>query len=118
MNDPRASRGEDIRPYGKHVRRFNALSMALTMAIDVCDHKARRIGARHRHHLHCTRGRFDGGWVQQGAARGLVEHEAAVALCRLRERPADRVGSRCIPGVPHLRVITSGGWPSVGAKRG
>ena len=35
---------------------------ALT-ALDVCDDKARRIGARHRHHLHRTRGRLDGGGV-------------------------------------------------------
>ena len=40
-------RGGDIRP----------------TAVDVCDHKARCIGARHRHHLHRTCGRFDGGGV-------------------------------------------------------
>jgi hypothetical protein len=32
-------------------------------ALDVCNDEARGISARHRHHLHRTRGRLDGGWV-------------------------------------------------------
>ena len=38
-------------------------------ALDVCNDEARGISARHRHHLHRTRGRLDGGWVPLWKAR-------------------------------------------------
>ena len=109
-SSPGSSCAETPTTHGAWLHGLKSMHSGLCTAVDVRHDEARRVGARQRDHLHRTRGGLDGGRVQHGASIALVEHEALhlrkvparkELVLHLRKRPADRVGSRCVPRVPH-----------------
>jgi hypothetical protein len=105
-------------------------------ALDVCNDEARGISARHRHHLHRTRGRLDGGWVPLWKARpfrptlGQPASPCLASWPRLIEPRIPRRLPRAPSGYPVALVkparrswtlegdVFSRGWVQHSASRG